>query len=879
MKPFVLLLVFASACFGVIIPSDRLYEWSLGYSVGPQIAFPENRTNLLNVVTQFGADNTGTLDAGPAIQAAIDAAVSNDVIYLPNGFYIISNAVVLSKSWVSLRGESTNVVLVGRSLANVLTVGNSALGADPFRTYSVTNGGEKGSTNLVLASVQSGYGDTIKANDMLILTTVTRNTGTEAFPIIGITGFDRIIKQIVVIHSRNGNTVSITAPLVWHFTNSAMLQEVDTLNQPRRGVVVENFSVTLTNGGVTGDAGFMVKGTCLRDSWFTNLNIGFAAQYHLYITESANVAVQHCDIHDTVTPAVSNHGGLILENVSGLLLENTIFFADNARAVGADGDSTTLSDNFQLFPAIEINTAVMGCAFVGNFFWTNCLTTFHVHNAHPMMNLIEQNQMTRKGISLDGYFGSASHFTFNRNADFTFSGKRFSSQLHFTGNSIGFSNTYSFLTYRTESGYGEPYALLERGFPAIGHNSYEAVSPPMHWAYPGKRLFAGFSSEFVTNGIFVITNAPAYATNAIHTNMGMGYFTNLPDANIALYALIFQDGTDTNFYYGATNASQIVATAKTESNLTLNAYVYLTNGSTLYIAGSQAYTQLQSSNGANDIVHGNYLYTNGVGQAGTLSWHPDIADHALVVSYLYGTIPSWWGTNRWPAIDPEAAVVVASIPSQNRYFGIDNGTSTNPPWAPTLTAQACATSVRLTWTPNGQAADGYYVQRGTVSGMLTTVTNLGTSVNAWTNTDLSNGTEYFYTITASNEFGFSDASSEESATPVATPSAPSGLDAVAGDSKVTLSWNTVSGAAGYVVRRGTVSGDLSIVTIVTGLGYTNTGLNNGTLYYFDVATSNICAEVSSFSAEDSATPVGEGSSPGKSGHIQVRRATAGRISR
>jgi hypothetical protein len=54
---------------------------------------------------------------------------------------------------------------------------------------------------------------------------------------------------------------------------------------------------------------------------------------------------------------------------------------------------------------------------------------------------------------------------------------------------------------------------------------------------------------------------------------------------------------------------------------------------------------------------------------------------------LYRTngAPSWWGTNRWPAIDPVGSPVVAPIPAQLRYLGIPSGTRTTgqlPPAPP-----------------------------------------------------------------------------------------------------------------------------------------------------------------------------------------------------
>ncbi|HEX9046110.1 MAG TPA: RICIN domain-containing protein, partial [Verrucomicrobiae bacterium] len=88
-----------------------------------------------------------------------------------------------------------------------------------------------------------------------------------------------------------------------------------------------------------------------------------------------------------------------------------------------------------------------------------------------------------------------------------------------------------------------------------------------------------------------------------------------------------------------------------------------------------------------------------------------------------------------------------------------------------------------------------------------------------------------------------------------TPPAPAGLNAAAGDAQVTLNWNLANGATGYKVKRSTVSGNgyTSIATNAS-LVFTNTGLNNGTLYYFVVSATNVYGE-SVNSAEVSVRPV------------------------
>lgn len=87
------------------------------------------------------------------------------------------------------------------------------------------------------------------------------------------------------------------------------------------------------------------------------------------------------------------------------------------------------------------------------------------------------------------------------------------------------------------------------------------------------------------------------------------------------------------------------------------------------------------------------------------------------------------------------------------------------------------------------------------------------------------------------------------------PATPAGLTATAGDARVGLSWNASSGAASYNVKRATISGGPYLtVTNLTALNFTNTGLANGTLYYFAVSATNAAGE-STNSAQVSVRPV------------------------
>jgi lysophospholipase L1-like esterase len=87
------------------------------------------------------------------------------------------------------------------------------------------------------------------------------------------------------------------------------------------------------------------------------------------------------------------------------------------------------------------------------------------------------------------------------------------------------------------------------------------------------------------------------------------------------------------------------------------------------------------------------------------------------------------------------------------------------------------------------------------------------------------------------------------------PNAPTGLAATAASSsQINLSWNSVTNAFGYNVKRSTTNGGpyTVIATNLTGTNYSNTGLSAATTYYYVVSASNAAGQ-STNSAQATAT--------------------------
>jgi len=190
--------------------------------------------------------------------------------------------------------------------------------------------------------------------------------------------------------------------------------------------------------------------------------------------------------------------------------------------------------------------------------------------------------------------------------------------------------------------------------------------------------------------------------------------------------------------------------------------------------------------------------------------------------------------------------------------GVSNGggTSVAPPAAPTgLAATAGAGQVSLSWTASS-VATSYHVKRGAVSGGPYTQIAIATAAS-YVDTGVTNGTTYFYVVTAVNTAGESGNSNQISATPTAAsgpPGSPTGLTATAGSQQVSLSWTASGGTSSYNVKRGAASGGpYTQIATATTTSFVDTSVTAGTTYYYVVTAVNAAGE-SGNSNQASATP-------------------------
>jgi hypothetical protein len=263
----------------------------------------------------------------------------------------------------------------------------------------------------------------------------------------------------------------------------------------------------------------------------------------------------------------------------------------------------------------------------------------------------------------------------------------------------------------------------------------------------------------------------------------------------------------------------------------------------------------------------------GNGEA-TITWEaPEPADGVEILFYTVTASPG----------DGSATVGVSNTTAT--VTGLDNGTEytftvsvlngeqsepSNPvtptadttvPGQPTsVTAVAGDGQATVSWTApddGGSSIIGYTVT-ASPDGATSIVSD---SLRSASVTGLTNGTEYTFTVTATNDVGEGEASApSDPVTPniaVTVPAQPLISFVVAGDAQVSVTWSTPASDGGSVILSYTVvtsPGGATVTVDASQLTATVTGLTNGTPYTFIVAATNGIGESADSTPSVAATP-------------------------
>jgi hypothetical protein len=188
-------------------------------------------------------------------------------------------------------------------------------------------------------------------------------------------------------------------------------------------------------------------------------------------------------------------------------------------------------------------------------------------------------------------------------------------------------------------------------------------------------------------------------------------------------------------------------------------------------------------------------------------------------------------------------------------------TPPTPPASPTaLVATAISsTQVDLAWLDASNNESGFEIERSLTTGTgFTWLATTAANATQYSDAGLSANTAYHYKVRAVNKGGHSAYTSEVPVTTLqAPPPVPATLTAtVVGSTQINLSWpDASSNETGFQIERSLTSlqGFVLIQTVAANTtSYSDTGLAEGTLYYYRVAAINVAGS-SAYTPEASAT--------------------------
>ena len=387
------------------MPPGTTIRWAPGLEFRGGIP---HRTALINVKkAPYDAKGDGSTDDTGAIQAAINAATANQVVYLPASTYRITNTLHISTPNITIRGDGPTSTII--HLAD--NKGIPIFMLNYLHTWSprlsITGGATQGSTQITV-STTSG----IAVGDLVVMSQTNPgyvdNQGDAREPIswAGAPGADgkgndtnRVMTQTDRVTAINGNTLTLERPVYLTLANSPVINYMT----PTVGIGIEDLQVYRTG---TGTGGYNFDIGTVANCWLFNVASidGPRAEcdYHVEINDSYACEIRECWFRGGgVNGPGQDYGVYLLNNTSDILVEDNVFIGmRHSMPIAAGGSGSVYGYNYSA-ANIESDSP-------SNWLAEDAVT----HGCEPYMTLYESNTVGQ--IAFDDYHGGNAYNTIYR---------------------------------------------------------------------------------------------------------------------------------------------------------------------------------------------------------------------------------------------------------------------------------------------------------------------------------------------------------------------------------------------------------------------------------------------------------------------------------
>jgi hypothetical protein len=575
----------------------------------------------------YNADNTGATDASSAIQAAIVAAVSGQVVYLPPGTYKITSPIYInpSDSGITIRGAGASSVVYGSTSGQPIFVfvGGGGLVGGAF--LPVTGTRTKGTTTMTVSD-SSAY----PVGDLCTISVQNEEDNTRiaagSAPTWSHSGFTFLRQVPVRVVATTGTTITFDPPLPWDCTNYDVRFERWSSNQ-NTGIGMEDFSITFDPAA---HPSYGISFENAIYSWAYNIT---APEWKkpavdqngsvIAIGLSYRSEIRRCDFRTLNPAAYGDDGAIQFSGASSLLIEDNI-------CAGFDS-------------GIYNSGKTYGCVIAYNFFGPT--NNYPGHNGHNSLDLWEGNLATF--LQMDGYHGSGSHITFYRNLlgrGLIFN--RFMYYMALAGNVCG----------RSDVGDGDN----SFGYPNIGNADYVGTANP----------FTGdFHADWMMTGTLTTRTS---ASAGVVTASG-GDWDAATASPGRLITLKWAGGSRSSISMDSHIGSAITISGGSGDDLPTAATTF-----TGVWPGTYGYQELDLGVEHTATKADNWIYA----AAGGGAFDNNVTD-TLPASLFRSSKPAFFGDLTWPPVNPDSPTYSDEIiPAGYRFI---NGDSEPEPPASSLT--------------------------------------------------------------------------------------------------------------------------------------------------------------------------------------------------
>lgn len=623
------------------LPAINQGDWTVGTDVGVNGGIfqyrpggASERTSLRNVVAEFGADNTQATSARAAIQVAINAATSGQVVYCPAGRYLIDGllSIPTTKSNITIRGDGPSTVFYfsGNSYFSAGASG-PAYNSNP---QTLTGTRTKGTSVLSVAS-SSAYGvgelATVLANNEEDNTRIQAGAA-PTWSQKAFRAFRRMCCRVVAVGS---GTITIDPPLPWDLTDvGGRIERGGSTHIDKVGF--EDFNCEFNHPAAFPIAAIQMA--MAIECWVYNVNVPNWVKVSdngsmVIWNNSYKCEIRHCTGISTTT--AQSDGFLQPSNVSSCLIEDNIF-------INWDYGFYSSGRTFN-------------CVIAYNFFLTaqsGSRTGINMsHGGGDGLNLVEGNFVNNVGV--DSYHGFASHFVLHRNwchgtnatqtlRGFQLALRRGTRNVVLSGNVFGID------------GWSDD--VLSFGNPNLGNSNYTGTTNTTTGDFWDDWGVTGTLTTRTGNNAGVVTCSGGAWATAVANGCVVSVLWGGKTSGINDMTVVSRTGNVITLSGGSPMPGSLEVVLPPEGT-----------SFDLVQVNTLGFQELDLAVEATTTLVNNYR----AAQSGTGSIDTPLdPGDTLPDSFCYAARPSWWPTSlAWPAVDPDVPTFdYETLPAGYRYF-------------------------------------------------------------------------------------------------------------------------------------------------------------------------------------------------------------------